>query len=148
LPSAASENIVSINVSNEDGETAVTSFPTDEHLPATEKNATLLNLTQRHPDATIDDDPGHLALRSEVESGQPRTRATIARLLAEVARASAAIRHPSNAPPRRIYSSVITSDHRLRRVGTAQGCRTPSRVIIAVGPDRPASSARDGWRGG
>jgi hypothetical protein len=59
LPSAASENIVSINVSNEDGETAVASFPTDEHLPATEKNATLLNLTQRHPYATIDDDPGH-----------------------------------------------------------------------------------------
>ena len=44
---------------SEDGRTAVTSFPTYEHLPATEETAMLLSLTGRHPDATIDDDPSH-----------------------------------------------------------------------------------------
>ena len=42
---------------SEDGRTAVTSFPTYEHLPADETTAGLLSLTARHPDATIDDAP-------------------------------------------------------------------------------------------
>jgi hypothetical protein len=44
---------------SEGGQTAVTSFPTYERLAATEVNAALLSLTQRHPDATVDDDPSH-----------------------------------------------------------------------------------------
>jgi hypothetical protein len=44
---------------SEDGRTAVTSFPTYEHLPATDANAALLDLRARHADATVDTDPAH-----------------------------------------------------------------------------------------
>ena len=40
----------------QDGQDAVTWFPTYEHLPATDANAALLSLTGRHPEATVDDD--------------------------------------------------------------------------------------------
>jgi hypothetical protein len=42
---------------SQDGQTAVTSFPTYERLPATDADAALLSLPGRHPDATLDDDP-------------------------------------------------------------------------------------------
>ena len=44
---------------SQDGQDAVTWFPTYERLPATDANAALLSLTGRHPEATIDDDPVH-----------------------------------------------------------------------------------------
>jgi hypothetical protein len=57
---------------NEDGRTAVTSFPTYERLPASEANAALLSLTARHPDATIDADPAHY--QAALERLNPKLR--------------------------------------------------------------------------
>ena len=56
----------------EGGQTAITSFPTYDHLPATQENATLLSLADRHPDATIDDDPAHY--RAAFERLNPKLR--------------------------------------------------------------------------
>ena len=42
---------------SEDGQAAVTRFPTYEHVPITDANAALLSLRDQHPDATVDDDP-------------------------------------------------------------------------------------------
>jgi hypothetical protein len=44
---------------SQDGQDAVTWFPTYEHLPATDANAALLSLTGRHPEATTNDHPAH-----------------------------------------------------------------------------------------
>jgi hypothetical protein len=57
---------------SEGGRTAVTSFPVYERLPATDANATLLSLTARHPDATIDDDPAHF--QAALERLNPKLR--------------------------------------------------------------------------
>jgi hypothetical protein len=56
----------------EDGQEAVTRFPTYEHLPATDANAALLSLTVRHPDATVDSDPSHY--QAALERLNPKLR--------------------------------------------------------------------------
>lgn len=57
---------------HENGQTAVTSFPTYERLPATEANAALLSLTARHADATIDDNPARY--QAALERLNPKLR--------------------------------------------------------------------------
>ena len=57
---------------HENGQTAVTSFPTYERLPATEANAALLSLTARHADATIDDNPARY--QAALERHNPKLR--------------------------------------------------------------------------
>ena len=57
---------------NQGGREAVTSFPVYEHLPATDANAALLSLTQRHPDAAVDDDSAHY--RAALERLNPKLR--------------------------------------------------------------------------
>jgi hypothetical protein len=57
---------------SQDGQDAVTWFPTYERLPATDANAALLSLTGRHPQATIDDDPVHY--QAALERLNPKLR--------------------------------------------------------------------------
>jgi hypothetical protein len=57
---------------SQDGQDAVTWFPTYEHLPATDANAALLSLTGRHPEATHDDNSAHY--QAALERLNPKLR--------------------------------------------------------------------------